>query len=227
MTTLDPPSIQETIAQPEKTLDWISERLMVIYSFASLPIPRDRHINQRTYNGVWTYLQAFPRGRLRSSHVIANERGRELYALLKSHIQECCQQYLAIAIDEPSDTDPMMIVRGYVALWKLYSSNSEQVNRIFKPLDDRWVRRELDEAASSARPRQEPVYLIPELHRVIWRETMLSEYKLVLDAIRTVRTRALDPRADVEEERVLEECMASLNVLGLTLFEDDIVASVS
>jgi hypothetical protein len=226
MTTLDPPSMQETIADPTNTLGWISHRLAAIYSHETVSTAtetdRTRYLN--IYNGVWTYLQALPQKGLRSSHVIASERGAEVYALLKSYVAEYCRQSQMI-VTAPSD--PVDILRVYTAQWSTYSHLSERVSRMFKLLDDHWVRRELDEAAFSARARQEPLYLIPELHRVIWRESMLSEDRRLLDAFRTVRTKVLDSRADAEEGRVLEECMASLKALGLALSEEGTLASVS
>jgi hypothetical protein len=217
------PSHNETAADPQKTLDWISARLAEIYSVVPTPGRSiDRAAYSEIYTAIWNYCSAAKEAS--SSQQIINLRAKQLYSDLEQAIRTHCRDSLARA----TKSTVSGTLSAYVEQWTNFLRLSRVVTHLSQLLQDRWIQREIAEAkGAAAEGRQrglQHVFLIPDLHMMIWREEVLTGSAIILDAIVAMQEQEQDPQKHSEEsQRTLADSIASLDKVGLALSDGSFV----
>ena len=175
------PSREETTADPQATLQWISDCLDQIYS---VPTPVTASVKRTAYANiytvVWNYCVITKDARTSQSVTVVT--ARDLYTTLEQAIWEYSRKSLEQII-AGGEKSAVNILNTYVEQWTVILRLSSLVTHLFNPLEDRWIRREIDEAAAGPSRGQAAPHHIPELHTTVWREEVLNPSTKITDAI--------------------------------------------
>lgn len=209
------PSRKETAADPEKTLQWISDRLAEIYSVPTVKTQDiDRTAYLSIYSAVWAYCNVTIDAGRRQYPV----DGQDLYSILERAIQAYCQGSLAyITATKPAAGT----LSAYVEQWAAFLHLSGLVAHLFQPLESHWIRREVAEAARHSSQVQVRVRHIPELHITIWRERVVGDCPEILNALEEMGKSWGTP-GDHDKE-IFNSVKASLGKVGLVLRDGSLV----
>lgn len=215
------PSREETVADPQATLQWISNCLAQIYSVPT-PVTADvkRTAYANIYTVVWNYCQTTKDAR--SSRQTTAATSKDLYSTLEQAIRGYCRKSLERIVAGNEANATTKVLSTYTEQWTALFRLSSLVTHLFNPLEDRWIRREIDEAAAAPSKEQAAPHHIPELHNMVWKEEVLKGSTKISDAIVDMQHQGQRSKDDQE---ALDEILASLSKVGLVLSNGSLVES--
>ncbi|KAI5251329.1 Cullin repeat-containing protein [Aureobasidium subglaciale] len=166
-----PAFLQNKAIDPAATLSYIQDQISIIYGSARAnqqdehPLPPDHDTYIKIYTAIWQYTIA---GGNRSN--AAHLAGAEIYRVLEREIRNYCIDIREVIFTASDDTDgntPRKLLSGYVASYHRLANLSILMKNLMKYVERHWIRREIDE-------KKKNVYLIEDLHKLIWREEVLQ-----------------------------------------------------
>ncbi|KAI5243927.1 Cullin repeat-containing protein [Aureobasidium subglaciale] len=166
-----PTFLQKKATDPAATLFYIQDQVSIIYKSARAnqqdehPPPPDHNTYIKIYTAIWQFTTAGGR-RSNAAHLA----GEEIYRVLEREIRNYCidiREVVFTASDDADGNPPRKLLSGYVASYRRFANLSILMKNLMKYVERHWIRREIDE-------KKKNIYLIEDLHKLIWREEILQ-----------------------------------------------------
>lgn len=188
-----------------------------------MPTPVTANVKRTAYANIYTVVWNYCviTKDARTSQQVTAVTAKDLYTTLEQAIRGYCCKSLEHTI-AGSEENAVKILNTYVQQWTAFLRLSSLVTHLFNPLEDRWIRREIDEAAAGPSRGQAAPHHIPELHTMVWREEVLNASTKITDAIVGMQQQG---QQSEDNQKALEETMTSLTKVGLAISNGSLVAS--
>lgn len=224
------PTREETLAEPQKTLEWISDRLLELYSFPTpANVKIDRAAYSHIYTAVWTFCNVTKDTRRSGPQGATAATSQELYLRLEEVVRGYCRgclEHLSTTTTTIAGGGSQAVLESYLEQWTTFVRLSGVAKHLFQPLEDRWIRRVVAERAAAADDDDEDgknsshgqIYHVPELHMKVWREEVLKGGDArVRDAL------VVAMKQEGQNDDVLGEMLGSLKKVGLGFVDGGLV----
>ncbi|KAI5205176.1 hypothetical protein E4T39_03276 [Aureobasidium subglaciale] len=212
-----PVFLQRKATDPAATLSYIQDQTSAIYKSARAnqqdehPPPPDQDTYIQIYTAIWQFTTAGGK-RSNAGHLA----GAEIYHLLEREIRKYCidiREVIFTASDD-ADTNAMRkLLSSYLASHRRLANLSILIRNLFRLVERHWIRREIDE-------KKKNIYLIEDLHKLIWREEILQimSKKGLEDLRDAVATLQETSEGTTEyDTRLITNVVKSLSSLSITL----------
>jgi hypothetical protein len=172
-----PPSFKDTQADPATTLAWLKENISTIYlTTRTTSVSQDQPpvLARSAYLSLYTtahnYCEITKHARSPRRGDPKPLSGEDLYGCLEEIIRSHCSEIRARLSFTPTEsTEAVKMIQEYLTQWNMLSQHLvPSVAHLLRHLERHCIQRWLDEKRTG-------VYLIQELHTVIWKEEILSQ----------------------------------------------------
>lgn len=173
-----PPSFKDTQADPAATLAWVKQNISTIYVAGRAPsasqdkppiLARSAYLSLYTtthnYCEITKHARSIKRGDPKPLS------GEDLYSCLEEIIRSHCSEVRARLSRLLTETTTAAVkrIQEYLAQWNMLTQHlAPLVTHLLRHLERHCIQRWLDE-------KRKDVYLIQDLHTVIWKEELLSQ----------------------------------------------------
>jgi hypothetical protein len=173
-----PPSFKDTQNDPAATLAWLEENISTIYVAGRTPLASQdkppilaRSAYLSLYTTAHNYCEITKHARSTKCGDPKPLSGEDLYNCLEKIIRRHCTEVVArLSMPLTAESTPAVtMIQEYLAQWNMLTQHlAPLVTHLLRHLERHCIQRWLDE-------KRKDVYLIRDLHTVIWKEEILCQ----------------------------------------------------